>query len=112
MVMLEQIRTVDKAEELLGYIGRVVDENKILEIRRGLKYEFGIPMRNKPQRTGIILSLCPRCRNEFFDVPENIIRRVDPLQAEKEPCDKCQVGYGYDYLILKKVKNNSQGRDD
>lgn len=56
-------------------------------------------------RTGYILSLCPKCRSEFFSVPENILRRVDPLQVEKEPCDKCQVGYGYDYLITKRTKH-------
>ena len=47
-------------------------------------------------------------------IPENILRRVDPLQAEKEPCDKCQVGYGYDYLITKRTKrpkNNEGGSD-
>lgn len=65
--------------------------------------------KRKPIRTGYILSLCPKCRAEFFSVPENILRRVDPLQVEKEPCDKCQVGYGYDYLITKRTKRFNNG---
>lgn len=111
MLMLEQIRTVDKLEELEDYIGRVVDENKIDEIRRGLKYTVGLPTKPKTERKGIVLSLCPRCRNEFFAVQENIVRRVDPLQEEKEICDKCQVRYGYDYLILKKHKHSNEGSE-
>lgn len=73
MIMLEQLRTVDKEEELGEYIGRVQNEDKILEIKRGLKYEVGIPMKPKQERKGIVLSLCPRCRSEFMTVPENNI---------------------------------------
>lgn len=112
MVMLEQIRTVDKLEELEDYVGSVTDETKIIEIQRGIKASLGIPMKPKNRRTGTVLSLCPHCRQEFMNVPENIVKRVDPLQTEKEPCDKCQVRYGYDYLIMKKYHHVSQGRDE
>ena len=104
MVMLEQMRTVDKAEELISYVGKIDDYDTINKIKDGLRYQFQLMRKRQPIRTGYILSLCPRCRAEFFNVPENILRRVDPLQVEKEPCDKCQVGYGYDYLITKKRK--------
>ena len=104
MVLLEQLRTVDKAEELLEYVGKVEDENLIQDIKRGLKFTVGIPMRPKRSRKGYVLSLCPRCRQEFMSVPENLVRRMDPFQAEKELCDKCQVGYGYDYLVMKKFR--------
>lgn len=109
MVMLEQIRTVDKLEELEEYVGTVSDDTKITEIQRGIKASFGIPVKPKDKRAGIVLSLCPHCREEFMNVPENIVKRVDPLQSEKELCDKCQVRYGYDYLIIKKYK---QGRTE
>lgn len=102
MILLEQIRTIDKSEELLRYVGRVTDEDTIQKIRDGLRYQFSLARKPKPRRSGIILSLCPVCRSEFFSDPENIIRRVDPLQSEKDVCDKCQVRYGYDYLIMKK----------
>jgi len=106
MVMLEQLRTIDKAEELISYIGKVEDGEIIAKIKDGIRYQFQLMRKRKPIRTGYILSLCPKCRSEFFSVPENILRRVDPLQVEKEPCDKCQVGYGYDYLITKRTKRS------
>lgn len=112
MLMLEQIRTVDKAEELEEYIGKVTDEDKIDEIKRGLKYTVGLPIKPKIERKGIVLTLCPKCRSEFLAVPENILRRVDPLQSEKDVCDKCQVRYGYDYLIMKKYNHHlSRGNE-
>ena len=113
MIMLEQLRTVDKLEELGEFVGTVVtDEDKVIEIQRGLKFALGIPMKPKQKRTGMVMSLCPRCREEFMNVPENIVKRVDPLQSEKEPCDKCQVRYGYDYLIMKRYNHNGQRRDN
>lgn len=111
MIMLEQLRTVDKLEELEEFVGFVSNEDKIIEIQRGLKFAVGLPMKPKEKRTGILLSLCPRCREEFMGVPDNIVKRVDPLQVEKEPCDKCQVRYGYDYLIMKRFNHNEQRRE-
>ena len=60
----------------------------------------------------IVLSLCPRCRSEFQSIPENIVKRLDPFQADKEMCDKCQVGYGYDYMIFKKNHHHAKGGVD
>lgn len=88
-----------------SYVGKVEDGEIIAKIKDGIRYQFQLMRARKPIRTGYILSLCPKCRSEFFSVPENILRRVDPLQVEKEPCDKCQVGYGYDYLITKRTKH-------
>ena len=111
MVMLEQIRTVDKLNELEEYIGIVDDVDKINEIKRGLKFGTGLPVKSKQKRTGLVLSLCPRCRSEFMSVPDNIVRRLDPLQAEKDICDKCQVHYGYDYVVTKKQNNRKKRRE-
>ena len=108
MIMLEQMRTIDKAEELFSYVGRVTDEGTIVKIKDGLRYQFNLMRQPKPRRTGLILSLCPTCLGEFFSDPNNILRRVDPLQVEKELCDKCQVRYGYDYLIMKKVSYSTE----
>lgn len=109
MVMLEQLRTVDKATELDNFVGRITDSSKIEEIRRGLKFAVGIPIKPKNERKGVVLSLCPRCRSEFQSIPENIVKRLDPFQSEKEVCDKCQVGYGYEYMIFKKHRRNGSG---
>ena len=111
MIMLEQMRTVDVDNELTEYVGTVTDENKINEIKRGLKYTVGIPLKPKVERKAIILSLCPTCRQEFFDSKDYFIKRIDLFQSEKECCEKCQVGYGYDYLISKKYNRKEQKSD-
>lgn len=79
MVMLEQMRTIDKAEELISYVGKVEDNEIIAKIKYGIRYQFQLMRARNPIRTGYILSLCPKCRSEFFSVPENILRQVDPL---------------------------------
>ena len=107
VVMLEQLRTVDKNSELLEYIGEVRDEKTIYAIKQGLLTEFGLIKRPQPRRTGLILTLCPKCRAAFMNVPENILRRFDSPQADKERCDKCQTSLGYDYLIIKKKPRTS-----
>lgn len=106
MIMLEQMRTIDKAEDFISYVGRVEDEDTVRKIKDGLRYQLSLAQKPRPKRTGLILSLCPTCRGEFFNIPDNILRRVDPLQVEKEVCDKCQVRYGYDYLITKRVSRS------
>jgi len=108
MIMLEQMRTVDVDNELTEYVGTVTDENKINEIKRGLKCAIGIPLKPRAERKAIILSLCPTCRQEFFDSKDYFIKRMDPFQTEKECCEKCQVGYGYDYLICKKYNRKER----
>lgn len=102
MVMLEQVRTVNIATELGAYIGRIRDTATIQEIKRAAAIEMGIIDCPRPKRTRLVLSLCPKCRNEFLRVPENIVRRINHFQIEKERCDKCQIALGYDYVIKKR----------
>ena len=102
MILLEQLRTIDVEKELKAYIGTVKDKTTINEIKRGLKYAVGIPMRPRLERKALILCLCPNCRDELYNDNEHIIRRMDPFQAEKDYCEKCQINYGYDYVISKK----------
>ena len=52
------------------------------------------------------------CKQFNIKVPENIVKRLDPFQADKEMCDKCQVGYGYDYMIFKKHHHHAKGGVD
>ena len=58
----------------------------------------------------MILCLCPTCAREFFYSPEYIIRRVNPLQTEKEYCTYCDVRKGYDYRIIRKKKRLGDDR--
>lgn len=108
MIMLEQMRTVDVDNELIEYVGTVTNNNKINEIKKGLKYVIGIPLKPKAERKAVILSLCTTCRQEFFDAKDYFIKRMDPFQTGKECCEKCQVGYGYDYLVSKKYNREEQ----
>ena len=48
------------------------------------------------------LCLCGRCAGAFYDLPDHIIRRVDPDQYYKDVCDYCGVRSGYDYLVFSK----------
>ena len=48
MVMLEQMRTIDKAEELISYVGKVEDNEIIAKIKDGIRYQFQL-MRARKQ---------------------------------------------------------------
>lgn len=110
MIMLEQTRTIDKKEELLEYIGAVIDKDKRNEIKRGIKSTYGIPVKTNTHRNAMIINLCPHCREKIMSSNEYILRRIDPLQSEKEQCDKCGIDFGYEYMVMK--RNNGKRRND
>lgn len=56
----------------------------------------------RPTQSDLVLSLCPKCRHEFFQIPENVIRRANPFQVEKERCNVCQTAFGFDYSVSKR----------
>lgn len=87
---------------MLEYIGAVIDKDKRNEIKQGIKQTHAIPFKPRHERKAIVLTLCPHCREKYMSDSEMLVRRVDPLQAEKERCDKCGVGYGYEYMVMKK----------
>lgn len=110
MVMLEQVRTVDKSCELIEYIGIIKDEATIFKIQQGILAEFNLVNRPKSKRAITVLSLCPHCFSKITKNPNISLRRVDPLESEKVHCDKCQLDYGYEYLILKKHRKKGNER--
>ena len=112
IILLEQLRTVDKLEELEEFIGYVGDKDTIDKIHLGLKYVLGLPKKPRPKRSGMVLSLCPRCRQEFMNIPDYIVRRVDPFQIDKEPCDKCQIRYGYDYMVMSRFNHHKERTEE
>lgn len=101
MVMLEQIRAVNK-DELSDYIGIVDDDYIWKQINIAIKKTFGLWFYNY-NRIGDVRCLCPRCLNDYMGDPNIIIRRVDPFAKVKEKCDKCY-GLGFDYVIYDKKK--------
>ena len=46
------------------------------------------------------LCLCKRCLEGFFRTGNYKIGRSDPIEVIREPCIMCQVGYGYDFVII------------
>lgn len=110
MVMLEQVRTIDKTCELIEYIGIIEDEATIFKIQQGILAEFNLNNRPKSKRAITVLSLCPHCFSKITQNPNISLRRVEPLKSEKERCDKCQIDYGYEYLILKKHRKKTNKR--
>ena len=97
MVMLEQIRTVNKSE-LGNYIGFVDSEYLIRKINIGVKKSFGLWVEKPSQRKNDIHCLCVKCLNDYKSNPDIIARRLDPFDNTKHKCDKCSSN-GYDYII-------------
>lgn len=110
MVMLEQVRTIDKSCEIIEYIGIIEDEDTIFKIQQGILAEFNLTQRPKSKRAITVLSLCPHCFLKITKNPNISLRRVDPLETEKNRCDNCQLNYGYEYLILKKHHKKANER--
>ena len=98
IVMLEQVQTVDK-KDLMEYVGEITDKATVEAIKRGIAIEMGVIECPKPNQKKLILSLCPKCRSAYLDIPGNRIRRVDYLQVGKDRCDMCQRAFGFDYYI-------------
>ena len=104
IVMLEQVFTVNIDTELKEYVGRISDSNTIAAVKKGIAIETGVIELLRKREPDLVLSLCLKCRNTFLQNPENILRRADHLQVEKEKCDICQMAYGFDYIVRRMAK--------
>lgn len=102
MVMLEQIRTVNKSE-LTDYIGCVEEEECWRRINNGMKKAFGL-WHYKVDRSSIVMTLCQHCLDDYSYTPGTILHRLDSFQEYKEPCTKCGRP-GWDYVIFDKRKS-------
>lgn len=106
MVLLEQMRTIDKSR--LAYLIGCANEEVMGCIDRALGISVGLhdlsdAFRDESERPEeMTLCLCPVCARQFYNSPDHILRRVDPLQSHKETCTYCNVRNGYDYIIIKK----------
>ena len=99
MVLLEQIRTVNK-DELRDYIGTVNDEQILRQVNTALKKTLGLWVYKKENEEDI-RCLCPKCLNGYIQSPDYIVRRVDPFAKVKSHCDKCGE-LGWDYIVTEK----------
>lgn len=126
IALCEHVGTIDK-QRLLENIGTVTS-NEMQRIDRALAISVGLvrwfnkpwidlpkyePNREKSDREPddeLHLCLCPTCASQFYNSPEHIIRRVNPLQVDKEDCVYCNVRKGFDYRIIKKKKRLGDDR--
>ena len=119
MVMLEQIRTIDKSR-LGSYVGCLDDDvmdyvDEALGISVGLhdlavKEQKSYADEPRDEMHGeMVLTLCGTCLRQFICSPEHIVRRINHTQA-KESCMYCHVRDGYDYRIIHKKKRLGDDR--
>lgn len=106
IVLLEQIRTIDKSR-LLDYIGHLDYPyydglNHALSISVGIPHAMAHPMRSQYEKP-LELCLCPSCASPFYDDPNCRIFRKNPYQVEKEQCTYCNSRYGYDFIVKRFV---------
>ena len=99
MVMLEQIRTVDKTR-LVQYIGKL-SEGELKGLNHALDMSIGL-ISTTPEK--VILSLCSTCAENFYGSGAYFLRRVNPIAVEKELCTYCNQRAGFDYEITPRHK--------
>jgi len=106
MVMLEQIRTLDK-DRLDGYID-TVDDSTMRSVNKAIKVSLGlIPQKTPSNSDALTLCLCPTCASYFYRSRDYFIRRADPLCRTKEACDYCRLRQGYDFNIYRFTERKS-----
>ena len=105
MVMLEQIRTVDRAR-LDSYIA-TADDNTMRTVNKAIRISLGLVTNKSAQHSKrLTLCLCPTCASAFYQSKDHYIRRVNLSAKTKEPCDFCRVRRGYDFTISPMRKNS------
>ena len=102
MVLLEQIRTINQ-KDLGDYLGFVDSIQLQKEINAGIKKTFAL-WNYAPKKNSSIQCLCPRCMSTLREDPDLIIKRLNPFQRIKEPCDICK-RFGYDYVVSRQTGN-------
>ena len=105
MVLLEQIRTVDKAR-LDSYI-TTADDKTMRTVNKAIRISLGlVPNKSTQQNKRLTLCLCPTCASAFYQSKDHYIRRVDLYAKTKEPCDFCRIRRSYDFTIYPTKKKS------
>ena len=95
VVMLEQIRTLDK-HRLEQYVGKLPPK-QLKELNHALAISVGLI---DPKPKSMTLCLCRTCVDNFFNTGAYFLKRIDPYQIEKETCTYCNQRSGYDYQVI------------
>lgn len=99
LVLLEQLRTVDKSR-LAAFIGKL-SKRELCGVNHALAISIGL-MEEAPKN--LIMCLCPACANNFYGTGSYYLRRVNPQQREKDICTYCGQRPGFDYEVMRKAK--------
>lgn len=99
MVLLEQMRTINKSE-LQNYIGSIDDDQLMRQINNAMKRVFGL-WHYKPVKQEKIHCLCTTHLNEYLQSPEYKVERLDRFAKYKDVCDKCN-NFGWDYIVTER----------
>ena len=105
IALIEQLRTIDKSR-LGSYIGSIGAKEQSA-IDKALFVSFGIKNSYKLQFAE--RTLCPRCKSEYET--SGYIFAKQGWQESKESCDYCQVGRGWNYLIIHGGEEQSNKQD-
>ena len=101
--LTEQVRTIDKSR-LDGYIGRI-GAGEQLAVDGALAVSVGLAPNSPSEGEGLVLSLCYRCKCEFEAAGRVLVKCG--WQEYKEPCDRCRVGMGLDYMVFEKKEEEA-----
>lgn len=83
-------------------LGRIQTDETLAQIRTAVS--------EHRKDVALVMSLCPRCREDFRTDRETVINRLNPFHPEKSECDFCQIRQGYLYVIYKKKIYRSDKR--
>lgn len=107
IILLEQIRTIDK-QRLDNYLGHL-DAQHILFLNQALQISVGLfdgpTPKQKAPPAKMVMTLCGRCLNSYWQTNAYHIRRADPAQTVKDACMFCGIRMGYDYQLTPKRHN-------
>jgi len=121
MVMLEQLRTLDK-RRLDKFVGKVdaatmnlIDNALMISVgvKREQRKDSGYYIDNEEisasaGRDEMVLCLCGVCVRQFIYSPEYLVKKLSRNQKGNELCNYCQVRKGQDYWIARKISAHNR----
>ena len=96
LALVEQIRTIDRSR-IGGYIGHI-DDKAQAKINSALLVCVGIEGHQAKKSEMLILSLCPRCENDFRNSGYVLVKKG--WQETKEDCDFCHIRKGLNFGVF------------
>ena len=90
-----KIKVIRRIETTVETTVEIIEDNDLV-----------IPAEIKGYDYPMMMTLCPRCAHEYYDLSDHIIRRVNPYQLYKDTCNKCHVRNGWDYFIYSRSEDD------